>query len=347
MTTTITAVQPRIHLSFPAADRFDADAINRNIDICSEHVKKARSEFDSGLVVFPEFFLTGYTFGIDVSGWIRASISMTGPEIEKLCQIASDEKTYVAGAAYEVLEEFPGRFFNTSFVISPDGEVILKYRKLYAMTDKTRPSDVMDEWLEKFGLESLLPVVDTPIGRLGSLIARDALWPEMARCLALKGAEILITHNAAGAEPQNAGVFARQSRAFENHCYLVTSNIGPFVIGKTKHYAGNRAPCEIIDYQGNLLAKREENAEFMLSANIDIEELRHYRISGSEKGSFLAQLQPELHTPIYQNANLFPANGWKDKPIQSGMENKALEKKVIERMISEGVLIEPKSAKQI
>lgn len=341
MTFTVTAVQPSIQLPYPTAQSFEPEAIEANIDRAVRHIEIARSEQGSDLVVFPEFFLTGYTLGVDVAGWIKASISFPGPQIDRLSKAAIAHGVYVAGAAYEVMPEFPGRFFNTAFLIAPSGEVVLKYRKLYAMTTKTRPGDVLDEWLQRFGAASLFPVADTPMGRIGALIARDAHWPEMARCLALRGAEILLTHNAAGAEPENGGLFARRSRAYENHCYLVCANIGPFVVDGVEECGSGRAPSEIIDYHGNVLAAEARPAELTVSAELDIEALRAFRTGGNPKGNFLAQLQPQLHVPFYQEANLFPTGGWKDNPIQDTSENANLEAAVVKRMIEDHVLIPP------
>ncbi len=338
---TVVAVQPRINLVYPAADRFDDTAIDRNIDISIEHIQTAKDEYDADLVLFPEFFLTSYTLDVDVPGWIKASVRMPGPEMDRLCEAAIANKTYVAGAAYEVMDEFPGRFFNTAFLIAPSGDIILRYRKLYAMTTKTRPSDVLDEWIDKFGIESLFPVAHTPIGRIAMMIARDAHWPEMARCYAMKGAEILLNPNAASAEPKDGGRFARQSRAYENHCYVVTSNIGPFVADGRQYCKDGRAPCEVIDFHGEIIAHEESEAEMLVAAELDMPKLRRFRVNAAGKGNMLAQLQPALHAPFYDRVDLFPANGWRDTPIISNDENKAMELATVQRMIENGILLEP------
>lgn len=335
------AVQPLVQLPYPTSDTFDAKAIEANVSASVKHIQRCKDECQAKLVAFPEFFLTGYTLGVDVDGWIKASIQIPGPETDALSKAALESKVYVAGCAYERIGKFPGRFFNTAFVIDPNGEIILTYRKLYAMTSKTRPIDVFDEWVAEFGLESLFPVADTPIGRIGAMIARDAHWPEMARSLALRGAEIIYTPNAAEAEPKDAGRYARRSRAYENHCYVISPNIGPFVVDGELEDDTERAPTEIIDYVGNVVSMANANAELRVSGAIDIEALRRFRSGESPKGNFVAQLQPQLHTPIYQNADLFPSNAWRNSPIQSGMENQALEREIVAKMFDGGVLVRP------
>ena len=337
------AVQPRIRLAFPDAGRLDGGAIRANSRDSARYVRAACAEHGARLVAFPEFFLTGYTLGVDIDGWLRAAIRIPGPETDLLSKAAQQENVYVAGAAFETVDCFPGRYFNTAFIIAPDGEVVLTYRKHYAMTSKTRPGDVLGEWLEHFGKDSLFPVASTPLGRIGAMVARDSHWPEMARCLALRGAEIIFNPNAAGAEPDDAGVHARRCRAYENHCFLISPNIGPFASDSGNDEAFGRAPSEIIDFQGNLLARRREFAEFMIAADLDIEALRDFRVAGSGKGSFLAQLQPHLHTPVYDDAKLFPANAWRTRPIRSVSENLEMEAAVIRRMLRDEVLTSPES----
>lgn len=338
---TAVAIQPRIRVPYPDATTFDSEAIGANVDTSIAHIAKAKSEHGADLVAFPEFFLTGYTVGVDVAGWIKASIQIPGPETDRLCEAAVEHNVYVAGTAYERHDAFPGRFFNTSFIIDPKGEMVLVYRKVYAMTTKTRPIDVLDKFIETFGEDSLFPVADTNIGRIGVMIARDAHWPEMGRTLALKGAEIFYVPNAAGAEYDDGGRLARASRAYENHAYVISPNIGPMSTDGSDVDNFGRAPSEIIDYRGRVIAKKQEVSEFVLPAEIDIESLRAYRIDGCAKGNFLAQLQPQLHVPFYQNADLFPANAWRDTPIADNAENTACEQAILERMLRDGILVAP------
>lgn len=343
---TVVAVQPRIRLAFTSADRFDGDAIRVNARNGARRIRAACVEHGASLVAFPEFFLTGYTLGVDMKGWLHAAIRIPGPETDVLSKAAQQANAYVAAAAFETIDRFPGRYFNSAFVIAPNGDIVLNYRKHYAMTSKTRPGDVMDEWLQHFGEDSLFPVASTTLGRIGAIVARDAHWPEMARCLALRGAEILYNPNASGAEPDDAGIHARQCRAYENHCFLISPNIGPFDNAGNGGDAIGRAPTEIIDFRGNMLARRQESDEFMLAADLDIEALRRFRVAGGGKGSFLAQLQPHLHTPVYGAAELFPANGWRDQPIRSVSENLEREAAVIRRMLRNDVMTAPESTGQ-
>jgi predicted amidohydrolase len=64
------------------------------------------------------------------------------PETERLGAPAVQVQAYIAGMVWEVMDEWPGRYWNTAFIISPEGGVILKYHKHYDPTGKTKPGDV-------------------------------------------------------------------------------------------------------------------------------------------------------------------------------------------------------------
>jgi predicted amidohydrolase len=82
------------------------------------------------------------------------------------------------------------------FILDPRGEVILQHYKvspLFPVEHSICPHDVYDWWVQKYGrtLQAYWPVVDTDIGRLGIMMAREGSYPENARALALNGAEVV------------------------------------------------------------------------------------------------------------------------------------------------------------
>ena len=134
---------------------------------------------------------------------------------------------YIVGNLYERDDDWPGRLFNTSFIVDPDGQIILKYRKNNGPnnlnTTYTGPGDVYTEYTERYGEDSMFPVADTDIGRLGCLTCTDVVFPEMARCLALRGAEVLIHPTAEPYAPEGeAWDVLRRARAYENLCYFLS-----------------------------------------------------------------------------------------------------------------------------
>ena len=336
---TLAAAQPRIHSVFSASGGLDRDALQRNVAHISALTRRLVAEHDVALAGFPEFSLQGYAAGRSVAEWIAASIRIPGPETDALAALARDTGCFVLCCAYEVIDSFPGRYFNTAFLIDDGGELVLTYRKLYAMTSKTRPGDVLDDWCERFGAESLFPVADTRLGRIGCLIARDVHWPETARCLALRGAELIINPTGAGAAPPNATVhLIRRVRAEENLVYFAMPNIGQFA-GGAEALRSPRLPAQVIDYSGVSLDVSDGSDDSAAIAEIDINALRRARLAPGR--NYVAQLQPELHTPIYAADPLFGSNGWAGAPLADDAENAAAERAALQRLLARGILAEP------
>jgi predicted amidohydrolase len=342
----LTVVQPSVRPVFKNDEPFRRDALDENLERACDSIRTGARYFGSKLFLFPEFFLQGFAPGRSVDDWIEASITLPGPEVEALGQAAKDAGAYVCGMVYDVIDEFPGRFWNTSIIIDPQGEIVLKYRKLYAMTAKTRPGDVYQQYMEIFGgPESLFPVVDTPLGRLGTLICYDINFPEVTRCLALQGAEVFLHASSEGRSayhlPNGGWEIARRTRAYENMAYLAMANCGPSIEG-SRPTDFSHGHSQIVDYEGQVMNMAESAGDTMITAEIDIEALRRRR--SQARINFLAEFSPAIHAPIYEAAEAWPVDRWADTPLASVAEGREVERGVIERMTENGVFAAPGSA---
>jgi predicted amidohydrolase len=126
----------------------------------------------------------------------ECAIDIPGPETDYLGRLARQWNAFVMAQAKARHPEFPGRFFNVGFVLSPDGELILRHHKvvpLLPVEHSVTPHNVWDKWIELYGrnLDAFYPVADTEIGRLGFLMANEGSYPENARGLAMNGAEVV------------------------------------------------------------------------------------------------------------------------------------------------------------
>src|SRR5437899_1023539 len=83
------------------------------------------------LVVLPEFALQGPPHGLPSAAWIdKACCPVPGAITEPLQDLARRRQIYIAAHQFESDAEWPGRYFNTCFLIDPDGTVILRYRRI-------------------------------------------------------------------------------------------------------------------------------------------------------------------------------------------------------------------------
>jgi predicted amidohydrolase len=195
--------------------------------------------------------------------------------------------------------------------------VILKYHKWHIPATiglGTSPHDMMDEYSKVFGndIKTRFPVVDTEIGKLGTMTCHDGATPEVSRALGFNGCEV-ICHPVALQEvegvnePWDFWTFTRRTRAHDNMCYLLGSNWGTV---NYDYYPKAFCPGHslIIDYTGMILRQASYPAEQIIAATIDIESLREHRSIANH--NMWVDVRTEGFREMYEQPiyppNLFP-----------------------------------------
>ncbi len=259
------------------------------------------------LVVLPEYFMTSFPAGESVVEWQeKACIHPSGPEYEALGRVAQEQALFLSGNAYEIDPHFPELYFQVSFLIDPAGDVVLRYRRLISMFAPT-PHDVLDAFLDHYGEDALFPVADTELGRVACVASEEILYPEIARALALRGAEVFC-HSSSEvgsplATPKN---IAKQARAWENMAYIVSANSAgitglPFPAQSTDGHS------QVVDYKGRLLAEANAGESMNGVATIDIAGLRRARALPAMSNP-LARQRLELFSSTYSGRSVYPPN---------------------------------------
>lgn len=300
------------------------------------------------LVTFSEYGIIGQYRPRSVEEWLSLAETIPGEVTERIGKKARERNCHIAGNIYERDDDWPGRLFNTSFIVSPEGKVVLKYRKNNGPnnlnTTYTGPGDVYSEYVERYGEDSMFPVAETEIGRLACLSCTDLVFPEMARCLALRGAEILIHPTAEPYAPEGeAWDILRRARAYENLCYFLSVNAGAFV-GSNRPTSGYRGLSQVIDYMGRVQSVVSGSGEAVVTGTIDINGLRWERTRMTDSGhvwNFLIELRSDLYSSVYAKAKRWPNDGWRDRKLQGTTETRTMAKEIIERLIKEGKLVRP------
>jgi predicted amidohydrolase len=291
---------------------------------------------ETKLVVLPEYFLTGFPMGDSIAAWAdKAALEMNGAEYELLGKLAQDAKIYFAGNAYELDPNFPNLYFQTCFLLAPSGDVILRYRRLNSMFAPT-PHDVWDKYLDVYGLEGVFPVARTEIGNIAAIASEEILYPEIARCHAMRGAEVFFhTSSQANEIAKAVKEVCTVARAVENCAYVVSTNSGG--------YAGTPIPedstnggSKIVDYQGLVVAKTGQGESLGATATIDLTALRRFRQRPGME-NLLARQRFELFAESYANHQHYPANNLLGvQPERAHFLNTQYE--TIARLIQAGVL---------
>lgn len=277
------------------------------------------------LITFPEFFLQGWDVRWDLEKYLDdIAIFIPGEEIHLLCEKAKEYSIYIAGAALEIDSEWLDRYFNTAFIIGPEGNVIHKYRKFMPATylDEmaVSPHDMYDEYVKMYGedITTFFPVTETKIGKIGTMICMDGNFPEIARGLALNGAEIIIRPTAYSSplvcSPLDYWELQNRSRAWENHVYIIAPNTGGFA-GDTfcpQHECPGHSM--IVDYDGIVQRVMPYPGEGVISGLINLNMLRARRADVNR--NLLVQLKTEVFKLIYQDP-IYPINRCKKAPYKN------------------------------
>ncbi len=263
------------------------------------------------LVVLPEYFLTAYPVGETIDGWAdKAAISPGGPEYEALSALAQKYNIFLSGNVYETDDNFPGYYFQASFVIDARGEIVLRYRRLLSMFAPT-PHDVWDKYVDLYGLDAIFPVADTELGKLACIASEEILFPEITRMFALRGAEVIIqpTSEVASPEPTPKEI-ARRARAQENLVYVVAANTaGIYGEGIPSHSVDGMST--IVDYRGRVLVKASTGETMTANAEIDLAALRAYRAKPGMP-NYLVRQRLELFASTYSETSVYAANSLLD-----------------------------------
>lgn len=191
-----------------------------------------------------------------------------------------------------VFERANQAFYNSLVMVDADGAVLGSYRKSHIPEGPG--------YHEKFYFspgDTGFRVFETQFARIGAAICWDQWFPETARCLALKGAEILLYPTAIGSEPQDASLdsSAHWQRTMQGHA---AANVMPLVASNRvgteqgeKHTMTFYGSSFIAAPTGEKVAEADRVSESVLTASFDLDEVRRYR----EAWGVFRDRRPELY----------------------------------------------------
>ncbi len=194
--------------------------------------------------------------------------------VNLLGETAKKHKIYLlAGSIHELVDNLE-KTYNTSFLFSPDGQILKKYRKIHlfdALLNSSAKYKESDSYIA--GDASQLPVIETEYGKFGMTICYDLRFPELFRKISVDGAQIIFVPSAFSSTTgrEHWEVLLR-ARAIENQVYIVASD--QFGFHDThKESFGNSM---IIDPWGKVISRASEREE-VIYANIDLNYLKEIR----------------------------------------------------------------------
>ncbi|MDZ4992579.1 carbon-nitrogen hydrolase family protein [Clostridium perfringens] len=252
-----------------------ANSIDMNLKLGLEYVKKGKG-LGVDIVLFPEMWSNGYNppyedafdnpfderYEEERKEWLEAAIDEESNYVKSFREIAKELKI---GVIITYLSKGKKAPQNTALVIDKTGEILMKYSKVHTCD---------------FSLEALLQggeefkVCDFNGVKVGVMICYDREFPESARILMLKGAEIIFVPNACDMNP--ARINQLSTRAFENMVGVAMANYPGEKWGNSCAYS----PIvfdESGNYIDNNIVKANSLEEGIIVAEFDLEKIRDYR----------------------------------------------------------------------
>ena len=248
--------------------------IKKNIPKAKELINTAAKK-GANIILIQELFQTPY-FGIEYDEKIfsLAKPFKNNSVINEMAELAK-KLNVVLPISY--FEKDKNAYFNSIAIIDSDGTILGNYRKSHI------PDGI--GYLEKYYFnpgDTGFKVWKTKFGNIGVGICWDQWFPEAARIMALKGADILFYPTAIGDEPRSqydsSGAWQRvmQGHAAANVMPVVASNRIGFenVKGQTNGFYGKSFIC---DRSGEILSEASKDKEEIITAEINIEEDHLFR----------------------------------------------------------------------
>ncbi|THH40484.1 nitrilase-related carbon-nitrogen hydrolase [Neolewinella litorea] len=257
-----------------AIHQFNAElgAVDRNLQrIEGLLAELAPGEID--LILFPEMCDTGYAMDVimeNAVAWDEHHLAGVKREAARL------GATVVVG----ISERAGNDVFNTAAVIAPDGSLIYKYRKTHLVSI----APIHEDHYLTPG-DSLGYFVSGGVN-FGVMTCYELRFPEVARTLTLRGAQVLLVPTAWPAVRVEHLTSLLRARAIENQLFVVcASRVGT---DADITFSGNSM---VIDPNGNILARGSAATEEWLRADIDLETVQRSR----ERIAALLERRPHLY----------------------------------------------------
>lgn len=251
--------------------------------LLAERVARVRELAPSAqLVMFPELHLPSPPPPLEEPDDHRVAVEVPGPLTDELGEIARAHGVWlVPGSVYERGEG--DRIHNTCLVLSPAGELVARYRKVFPW--QPHEGCVPGDRFVTFDIPD--------VGRIGLSICYDGSFPETCRQLAWMGAEVVLQPSLTTTSDRNQEIVMARANAIFNQLYVVSLNAGaPAGLGRSL----------IVDPEG-IVRLQAGDGEEILTDILDLDAVTRVRRFGTAGVSRIwdqiVRDGPNVHLPMY------------------------------------------------
>jgi len=229
---------------------------NATIDKAVESIRRARG---ADLIVLPELWNIGF---MSFDRYVPEAEDRNGPTLTSLRNAAREVKAHIHTGSFVEKEE--GKLFNSSYLLSPKGEILANYRKIHLFGFNSKETQLLNNGHQ-------VVVADTPLGKIGLATCYDLRFPELFRRMVEQGAELFLVSSAWPYPRLEHWIMLNRVRALENQCFLISSNsVG---MNRGSQFVGHSM---MVNPWGIILASGGDE-EVVLKADIDLNEVNSAR----------------------------------------------------------------------
>ncbi len=244
----------------------------------AETMIREAAENGAELICLPEMYTTGYNLDIIGPQITQLAENIDGPTVAGLRQLAKELKVHIVAPLALNLEDDPEvRPFNSAVFIGDEGQILGVYSKCHLFETERMYFQPGQE----------LPVYNTKLGKIGIMICFDAGFPEVARILQMKGAELILCLSAWRIQDMGVWHLNMPQRAQENSCYLAAVN--RYGHEGSLYMGGYSIVC---GPEGDIIKELTEEKEDILYCTISGQRLADFRADG---GPYIPYRRPELY----------------------------------------------------
>jgi predicted amidohydrolase len=246
------------------------DSLEGNLQKGLEYCRKSK-EMGADIVLFPEMWSVGYNIAEDIDELKTSAISSDSTFVNSFGKLAKDLNMAIGITFLEKYDPLPR---NSICLFDRFGNKVFTYAKVHTC-------DFGDECRLTPGDDFYVGYLDTEQGnvKIGSMICYDREFPESARILMLKGAEIILVPNACPMEINR--ISQLRGRAYENMVGIATVNYPkgkPDCNGHSTAFDGMAYSPSDSESRDTLIIEAGEQ-EGIYIADFPVDEIRKYRKS--------------------------------------------------------------------
>jgi predicted amidohydrolase len=249
--------------------------LEENLMKMGEFIRRIATEQPVDLIIFPELSTTGYELGPRFPDMAQL---VPGPAVNIVAQRAAEYGVHVAFGMV-TKEKVESIIYNTAVLVGPDGEVAGQYHKIHLRGE--------EQMVFRPGYR--IRPVEADFGVLGLIVGWDLAFPEVARSLVMREADVLAVLSAWEEPNQAEWDTYLKARAYENAAYVAAANR----VGEEPSYTFF-GRSSIVGPRGRVQAIVDEPIEGYAVARLDMGEVRRRR----EESQLLQCRQPSTYRDV-------------------------------------------------